>query len=122
MPSRYKIHGRHLKHILKVAFKGLLPDDILHRKKRGFGAPMGAWLKGALSPLLKCVLSKEAVQRRAIFDWNEVERTIALHEANKEDHTDHLLTLMNFELWSRMYLDGQLPGDLAAQLQDELVH
>lgn len=122
MPSRYKIHGRHLKHILKVAFKGILPDDILHRKKRGFGAPMGAWLKGALSPLLRSVLSKESVQQRGVFDWNEVERTIALHEANKEDHTDHLLALMNFELWSRMYLDGQLPGDVAAQLQDELVH
>ena len=122
MPSRYKIHGRHLKHILKVAFKGILPDDILHRKKRGFGAPMGAWLKGALSPLLKSVLSKEAIQRREVFDWNEVERTIALHEANKEDHTDHLLALMNFELWSRMYLDGQVPSDVAAQLQDELVH
>ncbi|MCA9472999.1 MAG: asparagine synthase (glutamine-hydrolyzing) [Nitrospirales bacterium] len=116
MPSRYKIHGRHLKHILKVAFKGILPDDILHRKKRGFGAPMGAWVKGALSPLLKSVLSKESIQRRGVFDWNEVEQTIALHEANKEDHTDHLLALMNFEIWSRMYLDGQQPEEVAAQL------
>ncbi|GJL54349.1 MAG: asparagine synthetase B [Nitrospirales bacterium] len=122
MPSRYKIHGRHLKHILKVAFKGVLPDDILHRKKRGFGAPMGAWLKGALAPLLRSVLSQESVQQRGVFDWNEVEHTIALHEANKEDHTDHLLALMNFELWSRMYLDGQLPADIALQLQDEVVH
>ncbi len=122
MPSRYKIHGRELKYILKLAFKGLLPDDILYRKKRGFGAPMGAWLKGALSPLLESVLSKQTVQQRAIFDWSEVERTIALHRANKEDHTDHLLALMNFELWSRMYLDGQSPGDVAAQLQDDLVH
>ena len=122
MPSRYKIQGRQLKHILKVAFKGILPSDILHRKKRGFGAPMGAWVKGALSPLLRCVLSKESIQRRGIFDSDEVERTIALHEANKEDHTDHLLALMNFEIWSRMYLDGRQPEDVAAQLQDEFVH
>jgi len=122
MPSRYKIQGRQLKHILKVAFKGILPDDILFRQKRGFGAPMGAWLKGALSPLLRSVLSQKSVEQRGVFDWHEIDQTIALHEANKEDHTDHLLALMNFELWSRMYLDGQLPVDVAAQLQDELVH
>ena len=122
MPTKFKIHGRQLKHILKVAFNDILPDDILHRKKRGFGAPMGAWVKGALSPLMKYILSKESIQARGIFDWEEVERTIVLHEANREDHTDHLLALMNFEIWSRMYLDGLSPEEVSAQLQGEFLH
>ncbi|MGI9305366.1 MAG: asparagine synthase (glutamine-hydrolyzing) [Gammaproteobacteria bacterium] len=116
MPSRYKIKGRRLKYILKKALNGLLPDDILERKKRGFGAPMGAWLKAELSPLLKTVLSKESVQRRGLLCWETVQQTIALHEANREDHTDHLLSLMNFELWCQMYLDGGSPDDLAAEI------
>ena len=50
-----------------------------------------------------------------------VERTLSLHEANKADHTDHLLSLMNLQIWCRMYLDGRSPDDVTAQLTGELV-
>lgn len=116
MPSRYKVHGRELKYILKKALRGLLPPDILHRQKRGFGAPIGAWLKGELAPVLKSVLSRQAVQKRGLLDWGTVERTMALHEAGREDHTDHLLALMNLELWCRIYIDAQGPETVAAQI------
>jgi asparagine synthase (glutamine-hydrolysing) len=122
MPSRFKIHGRDLKYILKKALSGVLPRDILHRKKRGFGAPMGAWLKRELSPLLKSVLSRDAVLRRGLFDWKTIEQTIALHEMNREDHTDHLLSLLNLEIWCRMFLDGQSPHDLSHQIESESLH
>ena len=112
MPSHFKVRGSKLKHVLKKALSDVLPKDILHRKKRGFGAPMGAWIKQELSPLLTSILSRESVQNRGFFDWKTVEETMALHKSNKEDHTDHLLSLMNFEIWSRIYLDGQSPDEL----------
>jgi asparagine synthase (glutamine-hydrolysing) len=53
MPGSIKVrHGR-LKHLMKASLADLLPDDILNRKKRGFGTPMGAWLKRELAPLLR---------------------------------------------------------------------
>jgi asparagine synthase (glutamine-hydrolysing) len=121
MPSRMKIRGRTLKHVLKRALRGLLPDEILFRKKRGFGAPMGAWLKGELAGLIGSVLSRESVEARGLFSWPAVERTLALHAANKADHTDHLLSLMNLEIWCRMTLDGRTPDDVTSQLTAELV-
>jgi len=120
MPSNLKIQGRTLKYILKKALRGLLPDEILYRKKRGFGAPMGAWLKQELAPLMKYVLSQNSVEKRGLFHWDCIKETIALHESNREDHTDHLLSLMNLELWCRMYLDGQSPGELSQQIKSEL--
>jgi len=121
MPSRLKVRGRELKHVLKRALADVLPDEILHRKKRGFGAPMGAWLKRELKPLLRAVLSRRAVEARGLFEWARVEETIALHEANRADHTDHLLALLNLELWCRMYLDGERPSDLAEALRESAV-
>jgi asparagine synthase (glutamine-hydrolysing) len=103
---------------MKEALEGVLPDEILHRRKRGFGAPMGAWLKRELKPLLRAVLSRRAIERRGLFEWSRVEQTIALHEANRADHTDHLLALLNFELWSRMYIDGERPADLGEALRE----
>src|SRR5439155_7168892 len=56
MPEDVKIRGGRLKHAMKEALADVLPADILERKKRGFGTPMGAWLKGDLAPLLRDVL------------------------------------------------------------------
>jgi asparagine synthase (glutamine-hydrolysing) len=116
MPSNLKIRGRELKYVLKKALRDLLPPEILHRKKRGFGAPVGAWLKAELAPLLKRILSSEQVRRRGVFRPEAVEKTIALHEASREDHTDHLLALMNFEIWCRIFLDGRSPDDVSEEL------
>ena len=51
-----------------------------------------------------------------------MKETIALHEANKADYTDHLLSLMNLELWCRMYLDHQSPEDLTEQIKSETIN
>ena len=121
IPSSCKIHRRQLKYSMKRAVGNLLPDSIIHRKKRGFGAPFGAWLKNEISPVLKSMLSRDAVESRGIFDWNGVQETIALHEANRADHTDHLMCLLNLEIWCRLYLDGQKHDELAEQLVEESI-
>ncbi|MBL8369724.1 MAG: asparagine synthase (glutamine-hydrolyzing), partial [Candidatus Accumulibacter sp.] len=49
MPAAIKVRDGRLKHLLKASLADLLPDEILNRKKRGFGTPMGAWLKRELA-------------------------------------------------------------------------
>ena len=122
MPSALKIRGRELKHILKRALRGFLPDEVLHRSKRGFGAPVGGWLKRDLAPLLRTVLSRDSVERRGLLRWELVAEAVARHQASREDYTDHLLGLVNLELWCRMYLDGRSPDDVTAELLTELAH
>ncbi len=116
MPSRVKIRGRRLKHGLKRALADVLPAEILERGKRGFGAPVGAWFKRELASLVREVLSRESVERRGVFRWEAVQRIINLHETNREDCTDQLLALTNFEVWSRVYMDGQAPTEVEAEL------
>lgn len=45
LPSSYKLHGQTTKFILKSSFKKILPDAIIRRPKKGFGIPLGAWLR-----------------------------------------------------------------------------
>jgi asparagine synthase (glutamine-hydrolysing) len=68
------------------------------------------------------MLSRDSVLQRGLFDWKTIEQTITLHEMNREDHTDHLLSLLNLELWCRMFLDGQSPDDLGHQIESESLH
>jgi asparagine synthase (glutamine-hydrolysing) len=117
MPEAVKIRGGRLKHVMKAALKNVLPPDILDRKKRGFGTPMGAWLKGDLAPLVRDLLSEESLAARGLFRHAEVKRLIADHDANRDDHTDRLLSLVNLEIWARIYLDRREPADVADELK-----
>ena len=120
MPSAHKIHGRQLKFAMKRAVRGLLPDSIISRKKRGFGAPFGAWIKNEISPVLDSVLSRGSIESRGLFSWEAVRETIALHQSGRADHTDHLMCLLNFEIWCRLYLDKRTPTELADELSTEI--
>jgi len=117
MPEEVKVRGGRLKHAMKEAVSDLLPRDILERKKRGFGTPMGAWLKEDLAPLVRSLLSDSVVKGRGLFHFPMVQELIASHEANRIDGTDRLLTLLNLEIWSRLYLDGRAPDDVTNELK-----
>ena len=117
MPTAIKVRGGRLKHVLKESLGGLLPNDILDRKKRGFGTPMGAWLKKELAPLLRRLLAPDVVQSRGLFRQSVVDRLMADHDANRIDGTDALLAMMNLEIWSRIYLDRRAPADVATELK-----
>jgi asparagine synthase (glutamine-hydrolysing) len=50
IPSAYKLRGRTTKYLLKEAARTLLPNEIVDRKKKGFGVPIGQWFQtGALT-------------------------------------------------------------------------
>ncbi|MPZ12396.1 MAG: asparagine synthase (glutamine-hydrolyzing) [Kiloniellaceae bacterium] len=120
VPAALRIEGRNLKSLMKRALDDVLPREILDRKKRGFGAPLGAWLKRDLQPMMGRLLSKQAVEARGLLSWPVIEETMALHLANREDHTDHLLALLNLEIWAQIYLDGRAADDLAGELGAEV--
>jgi asparagine synthase (glutamine-hydrolysing) len=121
IPEDIKIRGGRLKHVMKAALKDLLPDDILERKKRGFGTPMGAWLKGDLAPVVADLLSEQSVSARGLFRYSEVRRLIDAHRANRIDGTDRLMALLNLEIWARVYLDRRTPSDVADELKSHAV-
>ena len=120
MPQAVKIRGGRLKHAMKEAVSGLLPADVIERKKRGFGTPMGAWLKQDLAPLMRGLLSEASVDARGWFRYPAVRELVARHESNRVDGTDRILALMNLEIWARMYLDARPPQDVAAELEEAI--
>lgn len=118
IPADIKMRGGDLKYLLKKSLRGLLPDEILYRSKRGFGAPMGAWLKSELAPLRRVLLSRQAIEARGLLSWNAVEQMLRLHDSSREDFTDVLLVLMNLELWHRLFVDGRDANDVGGELAE----
>ena len=44
LPVDYKLKGLKLRWFFKEALRGFLPDEIINKKKQGFGLPFGVWL------------------------------------------------------------------------------
>jgi len=105
MPADLKVRGFTMKYVLKKAVQPWLPAEILNRKKRGFGAPMGAWLRRDLKLLVQETLSERQVKKRGLFQWPVVKQLIQRHDSKEGDYTDHLLALINLELWFRQFMD-----------------
>ena len=100
VPSSLKIkHGR-LRFIQKRSMQGKLPDRVLRKKKRGFGCPVGAWFRGQLRTHLRDTLACSSLERRGLLNTQRVEAVIREHEQYQADHTDLLLALFTFQLWS----------------------
>ena len=118
IPAAYKLPGGRLKGLLKDALVGVLPQPIIERGKRGFGAPIGAWLKRELAPLRKALLSRDALAKRGLLDAAKVEAICADHDANREDYSDLILVLLNLEIWSRLYIDGASYETVAGELAE----
>ncbi len=107
LPLEYKLNGKSGKHILKRAMADLLPANILHRPKKGFGIPIAEWLKGRLNPLMHDLLLPAKLIDQGLFNVEYVHQLIAEHESGIASHHKQLWTLLVFQLWYDNFLDSR---------------
>src|SRR5205085_1687753 len=62
LPWRMKMSLTRTKVLLKRALRGVVPDEILRRPKKGFGIPVAAWIRGPLRPLFEELLSERELR------------------------------------------------------------
>ncbi len=79
IPSEFKFRHGQTKYILKKALEPLLPDHVLYRSKKGFGAPIGQWFR---NDFLKIDLHQFA----DIFNTPFIHQVLDEHVAEKADH------------------------------------
>ncbi len=89
------------KRILKAAARGLVPDAILDRRKKGFGMPVAAWLNGPLRPLVDELLSPAAVRADGFLDVDVVTGLVREHRHRVRNHRKILWALLMWMLWRR---------------------
>ncbi len=102
LPDRFKIRGREGKYLLKQASHGLLPEDVIHRPKRGFPVPIARWFRLPNNPFVDILLDPETLRDGFLdagFVRNRVNRFLAGEETSME-----LWAMLNLELWRREFL------------------
>jgi len=116
LPQTMKLRGTTTKWILRQAMQGRLPPAILVRRKMGFPVPIGAWLRGPWRPLLDEYVTGERARARGLFDASTVARLVGEH-LRGVNHSERLWALLTFEIWARVFLDGETPWLLELPLR-----
>ena len=104
LPSSLKISQNEKKVIFKQAMKGLLPDNILYRRKDGFGAPVSSWMQGPLKGLILPLLENGQLMQRGLLDRTAFKRLAGLTRARTSWGWSYWV-LLNLELWFRFVVE-----------------
>ena len=107
LPTHYKLKGLQLRWFFKEALRGFLPDEILIKKKQGFGLPFGVWANthSALKKLATDSLRNLAGRGVVRSDFIELLLTQRLPE-HPGYYGEMVWILMMLEQW----LSAKAPG------------
>lgn len=109
LPEALKTRNNELKHVLKRSVRGLIPDELIDRKKQGFGVPVHEWFVGKLGDFTRREL-KHFCDTTDILDYSKVREMMDLKLGSK------LWFLLNLALWHRQTIEGHSIQDSLEQL------
>ena len=104
VPQELKLRGLTTKFLLKKAMKGLLPKEILNRKKKGFNVPVAYWINAGLKELVRDQFEESKIKREGFFNPTYVQQLLTEHAEGTRDHRKLIWTLLVFELWYEKYM------------------
>jgi asparagine synthase (glutamine-hydrolysing) len=106
LPVRHKVRGLSKKRLLRKAVEPLLPDEVVHGRKRGFSIPAAAWLRGDLQPFARETLAADVIARQGFLQPAAVTRVLEDHVSGREDLSRQVWGLLAFTLWYERHVEG----------------
>lgn len=103
LPRTLKVPRGQRKHLLKTACRGLIPDAVIDAEKRGFGAPMAAWLREDFGREAESVILGSRLIKDAVLDPHRVGLLFARHRGGA-DTSVAIWTLYNLAAWHSRWL------------------
>jgi asparagine synthase (glutamine-hydrolysing) len=109
-PDRFLIGAKGGKAVLRASMEKRLPPGILHRKKVGFQVPFGHWLRGPYREFARDMLESEVSRISQICDRAKLTSLLREHIDGRQNHERILWSLINLEIFLRVFGLSQLPG------------
>jgi asparagine synthase (glutamine-hydrolysing) len=103
IPGKYKMKDGEPKYILKKSLEGLLPDEILYRKKMGFSVPLREWAGGLMTDYVESNLHSFCVNT-GLFNESSLRQLIATIRKGNRNSTNDLFTIYFLMAWFKKWM------------------
>jgi asparagine synthase (glutamine-hydrolysing) len=105
LPVGLKLREGMTKYILKKAVEGIIPDEIIYRKKQGFAAPMEEWIRDPWYPFVRDLFDRSPLVRAGYFDRTYLDAILASHRSARRNTGQLLWNLVNLMMWYEVWFE-----------------
>jgi len=105
IPSKMKTKNGTLKYLLKKAVRGVIPDELIDRKKQGFGVPVYEWLFDKLGDRVRQELN-DFCDQTDLLDRDEVLKMVSSGKGSAAWY------LLNLAMWWKEFIAQDSSVDL----------
>ena len=119
LPESTLFAGGRLKDMLRPLARRLLPQELVNRRKTGFGVPVASWLRTSLTGAFETFVLRPGTSMSELIN-QDASRQYFLEHARGADHSTRLWGLLALGVWASVILDrtwkpsDPLPVALAA--------
>lgn len=107
LPERIKVPNSMVtKALLKKSVEGILPNEIIYKKKQGFWAPVNEWMRNQWFDYTKSKILNSKLFHK-IFRTDEVVRLLYSHKNGKRVLGFQIFTLLQLALWYDVYFKNE---------------
>jgi len=99
LPTDIKLRNGEAKWILKKVAERYLDHEIIYRKKTGFGAPLRKWIKEDLNSLIEKYLSKDALSKHGVFNYEAIQSLIKENKSGSIDAAYTIFSILCITIW-----------------------
>jgi asparagine synthase (glutamine-hydrolysing) len=107
LSSELKIKNGQTKYIFKKALEGILPDEIIHRRKQGFSVPLKYYLKNELKDLVKKYVFDYSAHDFYKQDFLKSIRAEFESGHWRRDYSRPIWAILMFNLWHERWILGK---------------
>jgi asparagine synthase (glutamine-hydrolysing) len=107
IPGDLKVKNGQTKYILKKAVEGIIPDNIIYRKKQGFGAPVKEWFGGELGRYITDGILNSKLKERQFFNYDYLADLLARQRRGEAENSAPLWILFNLSKWYDYWIAGE---------------
>lgn len=104
IPHVLKQHKSQGKYVFKKSMEGILPDDIIWRKKTGFGLPIHSWISTDMRNMVDHYLGEQYLRDQGIFSHDFIQDILEMERTNQEYYSNHIWALLSFQIWHEKFI------------------
>ena len=110
IPPSLKLRRRTEKYVLRRAMRGVVPEEILRRRKRPLVAPHRRWMVGALPGFAHQLLNGESLRAKGYFEARQVDRLRRVASTGARGASEALIAVLAVQVWDEIFVRGWRPA------------